>query len=160
MMDEIGYPGANALVELHEKHLRSFCQTWRAAKKEPLKLPDSDDKAYRSLETLLLHVLLCASRYITWAAEALELPPPTLPELPGEEEIEAEADRLLESILEVWRLPLADLPLKAFVQGEHKAWWGTRYCVDAMLEHAVMHPLRHQWQLKKLSGGTAKEDGP
>jgi hypothetical protein len=33
-MGEKGYPGADALVELHEKHLRSFLQEWRRAKKE------------------------------------------------------------------------------------------------------------------------------
>ena len=150
MRDEKGYPGAQALVELHGLHLRSFLAEWRVARENQVSLPQTEDRAYRSLETLLLHVWSCASRYLSWTAEALELPPPTLPELPGEDEIEDEADRLLESILEAWRLPLAELPVKTFVAGEHPAWWGTRYCVDAMLEHAVMHPLRHRFQLLEL----------
>ena len=28
--------------------------------------------------------------------------------------------------------------------------WGVNYCIDAMLEHAVMHPIRHEFQLKNL----------
>jgi hypothetical protein len=152
VMEEKGYPGARALVELHEIHLRSFLAEWRVAKADQVDLPETSDRAYHSLETLLLHVLSCALRYITWSADALGLPAPDQPEFPGEEGIEAKADGLMESILLEWRLPLEDLPLEAFVTGEHKAWWGTRYCVDAMLEHAVIHPLRHEWQLKKLGG--------
>lgn len=151
-MEGTGYSGAKALVELHEKQLRSFLATWREAKNMQVVLPETKDRAYRSLETLLWHVLDCASRYISWTADALELPPPILPELPGEDQIAVEADGILEAILAAWRLPLSDLPVKTFVAGEHKAWWGTGYCVDAMLEHAVMHPLRHQWQLRKLLG--------
>jgi hypothetical protein len=151
-MDDQGYSGAKALAELHERHLRSFLEEWRLAKKQGVGLPKSEDPAYRSLEALLLHVMSCASRYIGWAAEALEIPPPAPPELPGEDEIEAAADRVLEAILQTWCVPLADLPERGFVSGTHKAWWGTPYCVDAMLEHAVMHPLRHEWQLRKLSG--------
>jgi hypothetical protein len=107
-------------------------------------------RAYRSLETLVIHVLDCSSRYISWTAAALELPPPELPASPAEGEVEGEGDRLLEEILQAWRMPLAEVPLKSFVSGTHPAWWGTGYCVDAMLEHAVMHPLRHEWQLKNL----------
>ena len=157
-MGKTGYPGAQALIELHEIHLRSFMAEWRTAKENHLGLPETTDQAYRSLETLLIHVLDCAFRYISWTADALELSPPVRPEFPGEDVIEAEADRLLDSILQAWRLQLSDLPLEAFVTGEHKAWWGTRYCVDAMLEHAVMHPLRHEWQLKKL--WSKNQEGP
>jgi uncharacterized damage-inducible protein DinB len=159
-VDENRYPGAKALAELHEIHLRSFLAEWRAAKANQLTLPETDDRAYRSLETLLWHVLSCACRYLSWTTDALDLPPPVLPELPDEDAIADEADRLLEDILEAWRLPLWEQPLKAFVSGEHKAWWGTGYCVDAMLEHAVMHPLRHRWQLEKLAGGAGRPDMP
>ena len=151
-MGEKGYPGAEALVELHDKYLRNFLEEWRRAKRKGVILPETEDPAYRSLETLILHVMLCASRYIKWSAEALGLPPPELPELPGEDEIEAEVGQTMEAILAAWRMPLSHLPESAFNAGGHKAWWGTPYSVDAMLEHAVMHPLRHEWQLKKLSG--------
>jgi hypothetical protein len=151
-MEEKGYPGAEALVELHENYLRSFLEEWRRAKSKGVSLPETEDPAYRSLESLLRHVMLCASRYISWTAKALGLPPPEQPELPGEDEIEAAADHLLEDILEAWRMPLSHLPASVFDAGGHEAWWGTPYSVDAMLEHAVMHPLRHEWQLRKLSG--------
>ena len=28
--------------------------------------------------------------------------------------------------------------------------WQTRYCIDSMLEHAVMHAIRHAFQLDEL----------
>ncbi|MGD8413258.1 MAG: hypothetical protein PVF33_03450 [Candidatus Latescibacterota bacterium] len=151
-MGKKSYPGADALVELHEYHLRRFLEQWRRAKKRDLTLPETKDKSYRSLDALLLHVMSCASRYIDWSARALGIPPPPLPELPGEEGIEAAADGVLEEILEAWRTPMSHLPYGAFDSAAQKAWWGTPYSVDAMLEHAVMHPIRHEWQLRKLSG--------
>lgn len=151
-MGEKCYPGAQALIELHEIHLRRFLATWKMAQEKQVTLSETTDRAYRSFETLLGHVLFCACRYISWTADALGIPPPVLPELPETDAIADEADRLLEDILAAWRIPLWEQPLEAFVSGEHKAWWGTGYCVDAMLEHAVMHPLRHRWQLEKLMG--------
>jgi len=40
----------------------------------------------------------------------------------------------------------ADLPA-------YPSRWGTPYSIDAMLEHAVMHPIRHAYQLEKLMAG-------
>jgi len=37
-----------------------------------------------------------------------------------------------------------------FYQPEYLAPWKTKYCIDSMLEHAVMHPIRHHFQLKEL----------
>jgi hypothetical protein len=149
------YPGARALAELHERHLRSFVVKWRAAKQAGVTLPETDDRAYRSFDALLWHVLECACYYIDWSARALGLAAPALPALPEVDGVAGAADRLLEEILAAWRLPLADQPRRAFTSAEHAARWGTHYCVDAMLEHAVMHPLRHEWQLEKLCGAQA-----
>ena len=33
---------------------------------------------------------------------------------------------------------------------EYPSRWQTRYCIDSMLEHAVMHPIRHAFQLEEL----------
>jgi hypothetical protein len=38
-------------------------------------------------------------------------------------------------------------------KGIYPSRWGTEYCIDAMLEHAVMHPIRHEFQLRNLMGG-------
>jgi hypothetical protein len=33
---------------------------------------------------------------------------------------------------------------------EYRSRWQTLYSIDAMLEHAVMHPIRHAFQLEEL----------
>ena len=45
---------------------------------------------------------------------------------------------------------LAEVPEERFEDREYPARWKTLYCVDAMLEHAVMHPIRHTFQLERL----------
>ena len=65
---------------------------------------------------------------------------------------EKEADEYLVHLLEKWRTPLAEVPIDKFEHGTYTSRWGTDYCIDAMLEHAVMHPIRHEFQLKTLMG--------
>ena len=144
------YNGARAMVLLHEKHLKSCLQTWQEAKKLNIKLPESDDADYQSLDALLRHILRSARGYMIWMCAKLNLPDPQIERTPDIELIESNADRYLNHILEKWRLPLAEIPEEKFHTPVFKSNWGVDYCIDAMLEHAVMHPIRHEFQLKNL----------
>ena len=135
---------------LQEKYLRSFVQTWKQAKEMNIVLPETDDSSYVSLEALLRHILRAARGYMTWMCDKLELPDPQINPTPGDKDIEAEADSYLEHVIEGWKLPLANVPEDKFNSTVYKSRWGVEYCIDAMLEHAVMHPLRHEFQLKNL----------
>jgi hypothetical protein len=148
------YNGARSLVLLHDQYLRSFVQTWKQAKKQNIVLPETDDPAYVSLEAFLRHPLRSARGYMTWMCEKLELPDPQINPTPAVEVIEAEADNYLEHVIECWKLPLSDVPEDKFINTVYKSRWGVEYCIDAMLEHAVMHPLRHEFQLKNLMNFT------
>ena len=143
------YNGARALVLLHEQHLKSCVDTWRKAKKLNIKLPETNNKDYESLETLLRHILRSARSYITWMCEKLNLPDPGIETTPEPDVIEGKMDEHVANILEKWRLPLADVPEERFDE-VYKSRWGVDYCIDAMLEHAVMHPVRHEFQLRNL----------
>ncbi len=145
------YAGARALIALHEHHMREFLATWREAKAQNVKLPATDDPDYESLESLLLHLLNGTIYYMGWICKALELPEPGFGELPTLENCESEADAFLDASLAKWRTPLVDLPGESF-ELEFEAAWGPVYCIDAMLEHAVMHPIRHTFQLRNLMG--------
>jgi len=149
-LPEYQYRGARAMVILHERHLRAFLDTWRAARAVGLVLPTVEDPDYASLDTLLRHVLRCAGGYLYWMCKQLELPDPGVREAPPVETIEREAQSYLDDVLERWREPLAGVPEDRFHEPEYLARWGTRYCIDAMLEHAVMHPIRHRFQLVEL----------
>jgi hypothetical protein len=52
--------------------------------------------------------------------------------------------------LERWREPLQDVPDERLESPEYPSRWKTLYSIDAMMEHAVMHPIRHAFQLNEL----------
>lgn len=145
--------GARALVLLHERHLRSFVEVWFGARRVGVALPRTQDPSYASLEALLGHVLRAARGYLTWICEQLELPDPGIEPTPEPDALAARASEHLEQLLERWRLPLTSVTDEQLEKGTHRSRWGTEYCIDAMLEHAVMHPIRHELQLVSLMGG-------
>ncbi len=148
------YGGAKALVALHEIHLHSFLKTWQQAKAANIALPETKDVDYQSLEHLLHHGLRAARGYMVWICDKLDLPDPDINEVPALATIEAEAEAYVEHLLECWRLPLVSVEGKRFRE-TFASNWGIDYCIDAMLEHAVMHPIRHEFQLKNFLASQA-----
>jgi hypothetical protein len=147
---EYSYGGARALVALHEQHMRLFVETWQKAKKAGIVLPASSDPAYKSLETLLRHPLKSSRGYIVWICQKLELPDPGIDPVPEIESIEQSAEKFLKHLLQRWHLPLRDVPEERFFDRTYISHWDVEYCIEAMLEHAVMHPIRHEFQLINL----------
>lgn len=141
-----------ALVILHEEHLRRFVASWRRALAAGVSLPPSDDPAYASLGALGEHVLGSASHYMVWMCEKLELPDPGIRAEPDADAIVRDAEEYMEHVLERWRAPLCDVSNERLETPEFTSQWHTRYSIDAMLEHAVMHPIRHAFQLDELMG--------
>lgn len=139
-----------ALVLLHDEHLRRFLVVWKQAQAASVALSPTNDPAYSSLATLLHHVLGAARGYMTWMCEVLELPDPKIHIPPEPAALPAEADRYMEHVLEQWRAPLRDVGDGRLETPEYQSRWQSRYCIDAMLEHAVMHPIRHAFQLEEL----------
>ena len=150
------YRGARALVLLHERELRAFLATFRRAQAWGVTLPETKDPDYASLDALLRHVLGAAGGYLKWTAKVLDLPDPGVDKVPSVEAIDAEAEAYLEHVLDRWWSPLHDVPEKHFEEA-YPSNWGTPYSVDAMLEHAVVHPMRHAFQLEELMGEGARE---
>lgn len=151
-MNEIFYKynGAKALVTLHEIHLRSFYNTWQKAKKVGVKLPETDDPYYKSLDSLLYHLLRSARGYMVWICKQLNLPDPQIDEAPLPEIVVEKAESYLDYLTEKWNYPLKDVPQKKFEDKVYKSNWDVDFSLEAMLEHAVMHPIRHEFQLKNL----------
>jgi len=144
------YRGARAMVLLHEQSMREFVATWRKAKETGVALPSTADPNYRSLEALLRHILHWARTYMVWMCESLELEDPQIPAVPEEDAVESEAEVYLGQLLRRWREPLKDVPEDRYYRLEHTSPWNIKYCIDSMLEHAVMHPIRHRFQLTEL----------
>lgn len=142
------YRGARVLTALHERHLRSFVAVWKEARAAGIEPPQRDDRVYRSLDTVLGHVLAAARGYMTWACDRLQLPDPGIDEIPEDHELAERVDAYLEHLLARWRLPLSRLPEPMFGAG-FISRWGEPFTVESMLEHAVLHPMRHEFQLRE-----------
>ncbi|MCP5047568.1 MAG: hypothetical protein GY940_10375 [bacterium] len=147
---EFKYRGARALTIMHQEEMRRFVETWKEAKEAAVILPETKDPDYESLETLLIHVLRASRGYMTWMCEQLELPDPAIKPAPGVEEVETVVDEYLDHLLEQWKKPLTGVEAERFDLPTYKSRWNVHYCIDAMLEHAVMHPKRHRFQLEEL----------
>jgi hypothetical protein len=153
MHDELAdyrYRGARATVLMHERELRRFVEVWRKAKASGIALPATDDPDYASPEHLLHHVLRAARGYMIWMCEKLELPDPQIEPAPPPEQVEAEADRYLEHLLARWRLPLVAIDEARASRPSYQSRWGMDYSIDSMLEHALVHPMRHAFQLEEM----------
>jgi uncharacterized damage-inducible protein DinB len=146
------YRGARACVLLHERAMREFLETWRRARAAGLTLSVDDDPDYASLPALLQHVLSSARGYMTWICKQLSLPDPEIEPAPAVESVEDEAERYVEHLVERWSTPLTEVRGRDFYRPVHASAWKTEYCIDAMLEHAVMHPTRHTFQLREMMG--------
>ena len=149
-LEHYAYRGARALVLLHEAELRRCLEVWRQAKAAGVALPQTADPDYASLETLLVHILGAARGYMVWSCKQLELPDPGIRPVPDAAGVEREAEGYVAHLLERWRLPLADIPEGRFEPEVYRANWGTPYAIEAMLEHALVHPMRHRFQLTEL----------
>jgi hypothetical protein len=138
------------MVLLHEEHLRRFVRTWRLALTSSVSLSPTDDPNYTSLGALGRHVLFAAGGYMIWMCEVLELPDPGIRFAPDAAAMVREANDYMEHVLERWRAPLREVSDDRLETPEYPSRWQTRYCIDSMLEHAVMHPIRHAFQLDEL----------
>ena len=143
--------GVRALVLLHERELLAFFVTWRRALAWGVTLPPTDDPDCVSAEAMAHHVLRAARGYLTWLCEKLGLNDPGLPEPPTAGELEAAADAYLEGLLGRWRTALRDAPGERLVEA-HTSRWGEPFTLESMLEHAVVHPMRHALQLEEHMG--------
>ena len=149
------YRGARALVLLQDKAMRELLPVWRRAMAARIRLPETKDPNYASLQELLHHALRAARGYMIWMCEKMGLPDPEIDPAPEVDRVEQKADRYLEHILQRWRLPLVDVDESRF--GEtHKTRWNEDMSCEGMLEHAVMHPIRHRFQLEELMESQSK----
>ncbi len=147
---EFTYRGARALVILHELEMRRFITVWESARKQGVSLPETEDMDLASLEMLLAHVLDAARGYMVWICEMLDLPDPGIDMLPALPLSDIRRNEYREHLLSRWRHPLTDVTEEQCYFPDYTSSWNVKFCIDAMLEHAVMHPVRHRFQLEEL----------
>ncbi|AZI42191.1 hypothetical protein EHF33_05045 [Deinococcus psychrotolerans] len=142
--------GARALVLLHEQQLRQCVEAVKQAKAQGISLPITAEEHYQSLDVLLHHILRSARIYLLRICQNLKLPTPEIGPVPDIGNLPTQTDQYLDDLLARWRLPLAAVTDAQMEPDPELYFAGMPYWVDAMLEHAVMHPVRHEFQLREL----------
>jgi hypothetical protein len=145
-------------VELHEIEMRRFQDTWLAFRASGTPLPATDDPSYKSNEHLAGHVLRSSRNYLIWIGECVKRPVADFDSETDPVAIAARSAGFMEEVLAGWRRHLALLEDRELAPVTYKSAWGEDYNIEQMLEHAVVHPMRHRIQLQRLAAGGAARD--
>jgi hypothetical protein len=139
------------LVELHEREMRRFFETWDRFLKSGAPMPDAHgDPDYASRDHLVGHVVRSARGYLTWIGETLGRPVTDVDPETDSLKIAPRAREFIEEVLAAWRRHLPALEDADLEPKTYKSRWGVQMSIEAMLEHAVVHPMRHRFQLEQI----------
>ncbi len=143
-----------SLVELHEIELRSFLQVWKRFVESGAAMPEAHgDRSYASRESLGGHVLRAARGYLTRIGEWVGRPVTDLDATEDPLALAARAGEFAEEVLAEYRRHLASVTPEEVDPQVHRTSWGDLMSIDMLLEHAVVHPMRHRIQLERILAG-------
>jgi hypothetical protein len=137
-------------VDLHETELNRFYDTWQAFRASGTPLPETEDPSYESADHLGGHVFQSARSYLTWIGECVKRPVTDLDVDTDPVSLARKGRAFVEAVLAAWRGHLALLEDAELAPVTYKSRWGEDYNIEQMLEHAVVHPMRHRIQLERL----------
>jgi hypothetical protein len=137
-------------VELHEVELRRFYDTWVGFRASGVALPQTDDPSYASPDHLCGHVLRAARNYLTWIGECVQRQVADVDRDDDRTSVAGKGRAFLEEVLAAWRRHLATLEDGELAPKMYQSRWGDDYDIEQMLEHAIVHPMRHRRQLERL----------
>jgi hypothetical protein len=128
--------------------------TWRRFVASGKPMPEAHgDPDYESSERLVAHVQAAARSYLLWIWEVLERPIEGLPRIREAAEIVPRLDAFMAETLAGWRHHLAPLEDDQLAKKQYLSRWGEPHTIEQMLEHAVVHPMRHRIQLDRILAG-------
>lgn len=137
-------------VELHEIELNRFYRTWEAFRSAGIPLPETTDPSYQSADHLGGHVLRAARNYLTWIGDCVGRPVTDLDLDMDLTRIASRGRPFVDEVLAGWRRHLEVLEDAELAPSAFKSRWGEDYSIEQMLEHAIVHPMRHRIQLERL----------
>ena len=143
--------GVRALAILQLVEMDRLFAVWKKAKRLRVKLPASRDPAYKDLDQLMRHPLRSCRGYLTWLCVKLDRPDPCVPDPPEPKDVAKLGAAYLRVLDRAWQRHMAWVPNKVLESPRiHITRWGAPMTVEAMLEHALTHPMRHRLQLEEL----------
>ncbi len=143
-----------SLVELHERELRSFLEVWTRFTASGRPMPEAHgDESYENRERLAGHVLMAARGYLTRIGEWVARPVTDVDASQDPYAIVTRAPEFADQVLAAYRRHLAQVTDAELDQQIHRTRWGELMSVEQLLEHAVVHPMRHRIQLERILEG-------
>jgi hypothetical protein len=140
-----------SLVELHEQEWRRFWETWDRFVAAGAPMPDArGDADYQSPQHLVGHVCRAARNYLTWIGDQLGRPVKDVDLEMDSLKIAPRAKEFLADVLAGGRRHLPAVEDAELEPATYKSRWGVQFSIEAMLEHAVVHPMRHRIQLDRI----------
>jgi len=114
--------------------------------------PHTKDEDCRSIQTILSHVVGAGFNYIIyirgWLGE--EIAPKNKELLPSSEAYSVALDNMFAYNEELFQ-EYPDLSLEEYKEEKKiQTRWGQRYDVEQLLEHAIVHVLRHRRQIERF----------
>ena len=153
-MTEFRSRAVRSLVELHERELPAFVETWRRFVQSGKPMPEArGDAAYESSDHLVSHVQGSARGYLLWIWQVLERPIEDLPLTRDPTIIVPRLEAFMAETLDGWRRYQAMLEDEQLAPQQYLSRWGEPHTIEQMLEHAVVHPMRHRIQLERILAG-------
>ena len=150
-MENFRSRAVRSLAELHEQELKAFVVTWKRFVVSGKPLPEArGDADYESADRLVAHVQGSARSYLLWVWEVLERPIEGLPLIRDAGVIVPRLDAFMAETLDGWRRHLAPLEDAQLTPKQYISRWGEPHTIEQMLEHAVVHPMRHRIQLERI----------
>jgi len=144
-----------SLVELHEREIQSFLEVWKRFVAADLPMPEANgDESYENRDRLAGHVLMAARGYLTRIGEWVNRPVSDVDASKDPYEIVRRAPEFADQVLAAYRRHLAEISNEELEPQVHRTRWGDLMSVEGLLEHAVVHPMRHRIQLERLLEGS------
>ena len=142
-----------SMVDLHEREMRRFLETWERFVKAGASMPESrGDPNYASPDHLVGHVARSPRNYLTWIGEVLKRPVTDVDPETDVAKIGVRYREFVEGVLAAWRRHLPAVQDSELGPELFRTRWNAQYTVDTMLEHAIVHPMRHRIQLERMMG--------
>lgn len=152
-LDEYRKGAVGALMDEYERaafELKSIVENTGKDEYKRIADAETEDESCRSIQTIMSHVVLAGYAYANYIREhfSMESEPPEN-KLIGYEDIGCEMEKMLGYTARTLdgRWEMTDDEIVSVVI---KTRWGGAYDLEQLLEHAIVHILRHRRQIEKF----------
>ena len=153
-MTEFKSRAVRSLVELQDREMRAFLETWKRFKASGKPMPEAHgDESYQSPERLMAHVLGAARGYIMWMTDQIGRQITEVQRAKSPDEVLADPEAFHAATIAAWNKHAGQFTDTEIEKPQYKTRFGDWLNLEQALEHAVVHPMRHRIQLERILEG-------